>query len=155
MPTTRVVSNIYQSNNTIDSVYSFLSDFNRIAMLINMAKQMGSSNRDIAQMGEKIEKAEFTEDSCTLLIKGMGEIVIRIVEKEYPKLIKLGGEGSVPFKANLWIQLLENGPYDTRIKLTFEAEMNVMLKMMLKSKLTKGIEQLGEVLSKIPYAILK
>ena len=56
---------------------------------------------------------------------------------------------------NLWIQLLENGPYDTRMKITFHGELNMMMKMLLKGKLEKGINQLGEGLSKIPYGLLQ
>ena len=69
-------------------------------------------------------------------------------------MIKLGGDGMMPFEFNLWIQLLENGPYDTRMKLTFQAELNMMMKMMLKGKLEKAINQLGEGLTKIPYGLL-
>lgn len=86
-------------------------------------------------------------------VKDLGEVSVKIVEKEYPKLIKLGGDGQVPFQFNLWIQLLENGPYDTRMRLTFDGEMNLMMKMMLKGKLEKGINQLGEGLAKIPYML--
>ena len=84
----------------------------------------------------------------------MGELAVKIVEKEEPKLIKLGGDGVLPFDFNLWIQLLENGPYDTRLKITFQGELNMMLKMMLKGKLEKGINMLGENLTKIPYGLL-
>lgn len=81
-------------------------------------------------------------------------MAVKIVEKEEPKLIKLGGDGVLPFDFNLWIQLLENGPYDTRLKITFQGELNMMLKMMLKGKLEKGINMLGENLTKIPYGLL-
>ena len=80
--------------------------------------------------------------------------VRKIVEKEEPKLIKLGGDGATPLEFNLWIQLLENGPYDTRMKITFQGELNMVMKMMLKGKLEKGINQLGEGLAKIPYSLL-
>ena len=50
--------------------------------------------------------------------------------------------------------MLENGPYDTRLKITFQGELNMMLKMMLKGKLEKGINMLGENLTKIPYGLL-
>ena len=76
------------------------------------------------------------------------------MEKEEPKLIILGGDGATPFEFNLWIQLLENGPYDTRMKITFQGELNMVMKMMLKGKLEKGINQLGEGLAKIPYSLL-
>ena len=50
--------------------------------------------------------------------------------------------------------MLENAPYDTRMKITFQGEMNMMLKLLLKGKLEKGIQSLGEMLTKIPYGML-
>ena len=41
------------------------------------------------------------------------------------------------------------------MKITFHGELNMMLKMLLKGKLEKGINQLGEGLTKIPYGLLK
>lgn len=137
-------------------VYSFLSDFKRIGSMLEIAKQMGmGKSEQLDQISEKIENTHFTEDTCFITIKDMGEMAVKIVEKEHPKMIKLGGDGSVPFDFNLWIQLLENGPYDTRLKLTFHGELNMMLKALLKGKLEKGINQLGEGLSRIPYMMLK
>lgn len=137
-------------------VYSFLSDFNRVGSMIEIAKQMGmGKSEQLDQLSEKIEDTRFTEDTCFIKIKDMGEMAVKIVEKEHPKMIKLGGDGSVSFDFNLWIQLLENGPYDTRLKLTFHGELNVMLKMLLKGKLEKGINQLGEGLARIPYMMLR
>lgn len=151
----KTVSEVYKIDSPIANVYSFLSDFNRIGTMINMAKQMGMLPQEqMAQFTDKIEDVRFSEDTCTLAVKGLGDMGIKIAEKEYPKLIKLGGDGSVPFDFNLWIQLLENGPYDTRMKLTFEADMNLVMKLMIKGKLEKGINQLAEGLSKIPYAML-
>ena len=155
MAETKIVSEIYKIDSTIDSVYSFLSDFNRIGAMINMAKQMGAGSGQMAQISDKIEDVRFSEDTCVLTVKGMGEVAVKIVEKEAPKMIKLGGDAKLPFEFNLWIQLLENGPYDTRLRLTFIGELNFMLKMMLKGKLEKGINQLAEGLTKIPYMMLK
>lgn len=55
----------------------------------------------------------------------------------------------------VWIQLLVNGPYDTRLRITAEAELNMMMKMLLKGKLEKGINQLAEGLAKIPYGYIR
>ena len=44
--------------------------------------------------------------------------------------------------------MLDNGPYDTRLRITAEAELNMMIKMLLKGKLEKGINQLAEGLAK-------
>lgn len=157
MSTTKIASEIYKIDSPIRDVYTFLSDFNKIGRLFEMAKQMGGmpgGNATLEKISEKVEDVRFTQDACYVKLKAMGEVALKIVEREEPKLIKLGGEGGVPFEFNVWIQLLENGPYDTRTKITFQGELNMMMKMLLKGKLEKGINQLGEGLTKIPYGIL-
>lgn len=156
MATTKIASEVYKIDCPIHDVYSFLSDFSHIGKLIEMARQFGlGQSEQLDKISEQVEGTRFTEDTCFIKLKDMGEMGVKIIEKEHPKMIKLGGDDSVPFDFNLWIQLLENGPYDTRMKLTFHGELNMMLKMMLKGKLEKGLNQLGEGLSKIPYMMLK
>ncbi len=156
MPAINTTSEIFKINSPIQDVYALLSDFNKIGRLFEMAKKMGMANSmQLDKISEKIEGTRFTEDACYVQVKGMGEIAVKLIEKEEPKLIKLGGDGGIPVEFNLWIQLLENGPYDTRLKLTLHAEMNLMMKMMLKGKLEKGINQFAEGLTKIPYSMLK
>lgn len=155
MSITKIASEIYKIDSPIRDVYRLLSDFERIGRIFEMAKQMGMANQmQMEKMSEKIESCRFAEDACYITVKGMGEVALKMVEKEEPKLIKLGGEGAVPFDFNLWIQLLENGPYDTRLKITFQGELNMMMKMILKGKLEKGINQLAEGLTRIPYTLL-
>ncbi len=77
------------------------------------------------------------------------------MEREEPKLIKLRGTDVCLFEFQVWIQLLDNGPYDTRLRITAEAELNMMMKMLLKGKLEKGINQLAEGLAKIPYGYIR
>ena len=155
MSTTKITSEILKIESPIRDVYALLSDFSRIGRLVEMAKQMGMTNGlEMDKISEKIESTCSTEDACYITLKGMGELAVKIVQKEEPKLIKLGGDGATPFEFNLWIQLLENGPYDTRMKITFQGELNMVMKMMLKGKLEKGINQLGEGLAKIPYSLL-
>lgn len=155
MSTVQIASEIFKITSPINEVYALLSDFNKIGRLVEMARQMGMVGQmQLDKLSDKIEETRFVADACYVKLKGIGEVAIKIVEKEEPKLIKLGGEGFIPFEFNLWIQLLENAPYDTRMKITFQGEMNMMLKMMLKGKLEKGINQLGEGLSRIPYGLL-
>lgn len=155
MSATKIASEIYKIESPIGDVYALLSDFNRIGRLFETVRQMGMpTSAGMDKISDKIEDVRFTDDACHVTLKGIGELAVRIVEKEEPKLIKLGGDGAIPFEFNLWIQLLENGPYDTRLKLTFMGELNMMMKMLLKNKLEKGINQLGEGLSKIPYGLL-
>ena len=151
---TRVISDIQKIDSPIADVYSFLSDFSKIGRLIETARQMGAGQQ-MSEISDKIENVVTTEDTCTFLVKGLGEMGVRIVEREEPKLIKLEGDGSVPFNFEVWIQLLDNGPYDTRLRITVEADLNMMMKMMMEGKLEKGINQLAEGLSKIPYGYMR
>ena len=68
--------------------------------------------------------------------------------------MKLKENGALPFDFTLWIQVIEKGPYDTRMKITLHAELNMMMKMMLKGKLSKGVNSMAEGLAKLPYASL-
>lgn len=155
MSTTKIVSEIHKIEAPIRDVYNLLSDFNRIGRLVEMAKQVGlPGGMNMMKIPEKIEAVHFSEDICTVTVKEMGNVVIKIVEKEDPVLIKLEGGDGFPIKFNIWLQFLENGPYDTRLKITFQGELNLMLKMLLKGKLEKSIDQLGEGLSRIPYGML-
>ena len=158
MSTTKVVSEIFKIDSPIQDVYSLLSDFQKIGRLAEMVKQMGvpgNQSTELEKISDKIESTRFTEDACYVMVKGLGEVAVKMVEKEEPKLIKLGGDGALPFEFNLWIQLLENGPCDTRMKITFHGELNMVFKMLLKGKLEKGINQLGEGLTRIPYGLLR
>lgn len=156
MSTTKIASEIFKIASPVRDVYAFLSDFNKVGRLFEMAKQMGMADSlEMNKISDKIEGTRFTDDACYVTLKDMGEMAVKIVEKEELKLIKLGGDGAVPFEFNLWIQLLENGPYDTRLKLTFQGELNMMMKMLLKNKLEKGINQLAEGLTRIPYSMLR
>ena len=150
---TRVVSEVQKINSAIADVYAFLSDFSKIGKLIEMARQMGAGNQ-MPELADKIEDVRTTEDTCTFMVKGVGEMGMKIVEREEPKLIKLEGDGRIPFEFQVCIQLLDNGPYDTRLRITAEADLNMMMKMLLKGKLEKGINQMAEGLAKIPYGYI-
>jgi carbon monoxide dehydrogenase subunit G len=149
---TRVVSEIHKVDSDVASVYTFISDFNRLGELIKTALQ---GQEQSSQLSGKIEDIRTTENTCTLVVTGFGEIGMKIEEREEPSLVKFGGDGQLPFEFNLWIQLLEHAPYDTRMRVTFEAELNMMLKMMLKGKLEKGINQLAEGLARLPYMSMR
>ena len=151
---TRVVSDVQKINSAIADVYAFLSDFSKIGKLIEADRLMGEGNQ-MPELADKIEDVRTTEDSFTFMVKGVGEMGMKIVEREEPKLIKLEGDGRLPFEFLVWIQLLDNGPYDTRLRITAEAELNMMMKMLLKGKLEKGINQLAEGLAKIPYGYIR
>lgn len=150
---TQVISDIQKIDSAIGDVYAFLSNFSKIGAMIETARQMGG--QQMPEIADKIENVRTTEDTCSFVVKGLGEMGIKIVEREEPKTIRMEGDGRIPFDFMLWIQLLDNGPYDTRLRITFEADLNMMMKMLLKGKLEKGINQLAEGLAKIPYGYMR
>lgn len=93
---------------------------------------------------DKLEGWEAEEDCCHFNVKGIGQTGLKIVEKDPFKTVKITGDGKLPFEFFLWIQLKEAAPYDTRMKLTLKADLNIMLKMMLKKQLEEGINMLAE-----------
>ncbi|GHV61149.1 hypothetical protein FACS1894195_1210 [Bacteroidia bacterium] len=156
MASFEITSNVFKIDSDANSVYALLSDFNKMGVLVNMTKQMDTSEMmpTLGKLADNIESVTFTSDSVHLIIKGIGELSIQIVEREEPKLIKLVNTGKLPMNLTVWIQLLSNGPYDTRLRMTVHVQMNSMLKMLLKGKMEKIINTVAEGLTKIPYSIL-
>ena len=80
----------------------------------------------------------------------MGEVGVKIVEREEYKCIKFASDKS-PVEFNIWIQLVEKAPYDTKAKITFKADLPFMIKMFIKDKLANGLDQVADLLTKIQY----
>ena len=80
----------------------------------------------------------------------MGELSLRIIEREEPKCIKFEAVNS-PIPANLWIQLLPVTETQCKMKLTVRAELNMFIKAMVSKPLKEGVEKLADMLAMIPY----
>ena len=77
----------------------------------------------------------------------VGEIALRIIEREENKTIKFETEQS-PIQANMWIQVLPSTNDDgTKMKLTLKADLNPMVKMMVGSKISDGIDKFADMLA--------
>lgn len=103
----------------------------------------------VDKVAEKIKEMRFDRDSVTAG-SPIGEITLRIVEREEPKTVKFVLEG-VPMEANLWLQLLPAGESECAMRLTLRAELNFLMKQMLGGKLQKGVDGLAQMLAGIPY----
>lgn len=103
-----------------------------------------------AEATEKVKDIAVTADTCRFSIENFGQMGFKIIDKEPNKTIKFSGDNT-PVEVYLWIQLVEKEPYDTKIKVTLKADVPFMLKMMVGSKLTEGVNQIATILSKIPY----
>jgi carbon monoxide dehydrogenase subunit G len=81
----------------------------------------------------------------------MGQAEIRIIEREPTKNIKIGSSGSMPVGITFWIQLLPASAYETKLRLTLDADMSIMIKMLVNKKLEEGINRLADMLAMLPY----
>lgn len=99
---------------------------------------------------DKIQEMDIEPDRVRIKVDGLAQkITIAIVNKIENDTVKFGVEGLMD--ANLWIQLKELSPVDTRIKLTVKADIPFMFKMMVDKKLQQGLDQAAEMLAMYPY----
>nr|WP_321407296.1 SRPBCC family protein [uncultured Carboxylicivirga sp.] len=129
-------SDIKKSTYSSEIIFNFLADFDHFGDLIPK---------------DKITNWQSNGDSCRFTIDPVGEVGLRIIEKEEFKTIKYTAEGKTPFNFFLWIQLKEVAEDDTRIKLTIKADMNPMIKMVASKPINKFLEVLSDAIAKHQY----
>ncbi len=104
---------------------------------------------------DKVEEWSATEDTCSFKVKGF-TVALRIVERVENKHIKIAGDDGVgiPVDFSFWIQLHEVSESDTRIRMVLHAELNMMMRMMVGSKiqggLDKAVEGLAQAFNQLP-----
>lgn len=129
-------SDIKKSTYPAEKMFNFLSDFDHFGEVIPK---------------DKINNWQSFGDSCRFSIDPVGEVGLRIVDKELPKVIKYTAEGKTPFNFFLWIQLKEVADDDTRVKLTIKADMNPMIKMVASKPIKKFLEVLSDAIANHQY----
>ena len=148
MALSKYISEIKFIEQNQDIVYNYLSNFENLSQYVNESL-LQKVTEQVPQI--KITGFESDSDSCRFNISGMGQSEIRIVNREPIQTIKIASSGSIPVEITFWIQLLPVTAYQTKLKLTLHAEMSMMIKMMAGKKLEDGINQLAEMLTKLPY----
>ena len=100
-------------------------------------------------VSDKVEEWQATEDTCSFKVKGF-TVALRIVERVENKHIKISGDneqGGLPIDFSFWIQLHEVNDADTRMRMVLHADLNMMMRMMLGSKLQEGLDKAIEGLA--------
>jgi len=119
-------------------IFGLLSDLNNIEKIKDKIPQ------------DKITDLVFDADSCRFTVEMVGQIGLRIVEREPFKTIKFSADQS-PIDFNLWIQLKQVEEDDTRIKVTVKADLSPMIKMVVAKPMETFVDKLAEILSQLPY----
>ncbi|HKJ41036.1 MAG TPA: hypothetical protein VKA27_03035 [Sunxiuqinia sp.] len=148
MALSKYTSDIKYIDHNQEVVYNYLSNFEHLAQYFNESL-LEKITQQVPQI--KITDFESDEDSCRFKISGMGQSEIRIINREPSSTIKIASSGSIPVEIIFWIQLLPVSDSQTKMKLTLHAEMSMMIKMVAGNKLSDGINQLAEMLTKLPY----
>jgi len=148
MGTTKYVSDIKVINNNLEIIYNYLSNFENLSKYVNEGL-LSKMTEQIPQI--QISNFESDADSCRFQISGMGNAEIRIIDREPHKTIKINSSGSMPVGITFWIQLLPVSDYETKLRLTLDADMSMMIKMMVNKKLEEGINRLADMLAALPY----
>lgn len=130
----------YESKIT-KSVHSARTLFERYSDLSDIGQMLAQSSTD------KIEVVEITPDRYVFKDpKGM-EMGIEIVDREPNKTIKLRDATGRPFSFTMWLQFkeVEDGTY---IRVTVHIDVPKLLKILVKSKVQTGVDQIAEMLAR-------
>ena len=95
-------------------------------------------------LADRVEEWQADEERCSFKAKGF-TVKLRMEERVEAKHVKIvGDEGGVPVDFAFWIQLHEVSAADTRLRIVLHAELNMMMKMMIGSKLQGAVDQIAE-----------
>ena len=130
-------------------VYAKLADLNNLAVIKERLSGQVPEDK-LNQLNERIQEMTFDTDSVSCNISPLGEVSLRIIEREEPKCIKFETVNS-PIHLNLWIQLLPTSETACKMKLTVGADLNPFIKGMVAKPLKEGVEKLADMLAMIPY----
>ena len=139
MSETKYESKISSAPYSAEQIYRVISNLQNIERVKDMIPQ------------DKVQEMEIEPDRIRMKVDGLAQkITIAIVDRIENDTVKFGAEG-IPMEANFWIQLKELAPNDTRIKLTLKADIPMMFRMMIGSKLQTGLDQAADMMAKFPY----
>lgn len=136
-------------------LYSRFADLNNFAGIKD-----AMNNPDVQQrLGEQVpadkleevkkyaEGLSFETDAIHIS-SPLGQITLRVVEREEPKCIKFASEGA-PVQLYVWIQLLPHGDYESKLRVTVGAEVNFFMKGMVAKPLQQAADGLANMLSAV------
>ena len=99
---------------------------------------------------DKVSDFTFDEDTVGLNVQPVGELKLRICEREEPKCVKFETvQSPVPF--NVWIQILPVDEQNSKMKVTVKAELNPFIKSMVEKPLQEAVEKIADALAQVNY----
>lgn len=119
----KIESKIGKSDCSEKQIFTFVSNFHNFKELLPQ---------------DKVSGWEASEDKCSFQVDPLGRTGLMIVEKEPYSLIKMSSDPEFSsYQFTIWVQLKKVTSKDTRIKITIEPHVNMMLMPMVKGPLKK------------------
>ena len=118
--------------------------YNNISDLRNLEKVRDRVPAD------KVKDFSFDQDTLSINVAPVGELTLRICDREEPKCVKFETvQSPVPF--NVWVQMLPVDENSSKMKVTVKAELNPFIKSMVEKPLQEGVEKIADALALVPY----
>ena len=118
--------------------------YDNISDLMNLEKVRDRVPED------KIQDFSFDQDTVSINVAPVGELKLRICDREEPKCVKFETvQSPVPF--NVWIQVLPVDENSSKMKVTVKAELNPFIKGMVEKPLQEGVENIADALAQVHY----
>lgn len=121
-----------------ESVYEKLSDLSNLEAIKDRLPE------------DKVKDLSFDSDTLSFSVAPVGQLTLKIVEREPSKCIKLETTNS-PLPFNMWIQLVATAEEECKLKVTIGMELNPFMKAMVQKPLEEGLEKMAETLAMIKY----
>ena len=135
---TKFESSVKQIPYPVEDVYRNISDLSNLERVRDRIPE------------DKLKSFSFDKDSVSVNVAPVGDLKLRIIEREEGKCVKFEGV-QTPLPFNLWIQVLPVSDTASKMKVTVQADIPFMLKGMVSGPLQDGVEKIADALSQIPY----
>ena len=135
---TKFESSVKQIAYPVEDVYRNISDLSNLERVRDRVPE------------DKLNSFSFDRDTVSVNVDPVGDIKLRIIEREEGKCVKFETERS-PMPFNLWIQVLPVTETTSKMRVTVQADIPFMLKGMVSGPLQDGVEKIADALSQIPY----
>jgi carbon monoxide dehydrogenase subunit G len=135
---TKLESSVKQVPYPVEDVYRNISDLSNLERVRDRIPE------------DKLKSFSFDKDSVSVNVAPVGDLKLRIIEREEGKCVKFEGV-QTPLPFNLWIQVLPVTATESKMKITVQADIPFMLKGMVAGPLQDGVEKIADALSQIPF----
>jgi hypothetical protein len=135
---TKFESSVKQIPYPVEDVYRNISDLSNLERVRDRIPE------------DKLKSFSFDKDSVSVNVAPVGDLKLRIIEREEGKCVKFEGV-QTPLPFNLWIQVLPVTATESKMKITVQADIPFMMKGMVAGPLQDGVEKIADALSQIPF----